>query len=135
MYLVMGSVLTAAGLLAVALLALLFRNPAAPAWSRSELVAELFAVVVTGALGLGFAYLAMAPTQLSADGVSLAEVAIALAVFAGLIGVLRLLEVRPRLRAYDAAAAAGPSLAVVNPEPTPPRSPRRRSGPPRRKAA
>ena len=73
---------------AVALLALLFRNPAAPAWSRSELVAELFAVVVTGALGLGFAYLAMAPLQLSADGLSLAEVAIAIGVFAGLVVVL-----------------------------------------------
>ena len=103
MYAIMGSALTAVGLLALALLALLFRNPAAPAWSRSELVAELFAVVVTGALGLGFAYLAMAPMQLSADGLSLVEVAIAIGVFAGLVVVLRLLEVRTRLRAYDAA--------------------------------
>lgn len=134
MYAVMGSVLTAGGLLAVALLALLFRNPAAPAWSRHELVAELCAVVVTGALGLGFAYLAMAPMQLAADGASLAEVALALGVLAGLVVVLRLLEVRTRLRAYDAVAGR-PSLVVANPEPTPPRSPRPRSGPPRRKAA
>jgi hypothetical protein len=137
MYAVIGSVLTAFGLLAVALLALLFRNPAAPAWSRNELVAELFAVVVTGALGLGFAYLAMAPSQLAADGTSLAEIALAAAVLAGLVVALRLLKVRTRLRAYDAAQAAtlGPSLAVANPEPTPPRTPRPRSGPPSRKAA
>jgi hypothetical protein len=127
MYAIVGSLLVAGVLLAMALLALLVRNPGSPAWLRNDLTTQLGAVLITGALGLGLAWLAMAPAQLAADALSLAEVGFAAAMFVGLALTLRLLRLRSRLAVYD-GAAAGPTLAVSNPGPLPPRTPRPRSG-------
>jgi hypothetical protein len=135
MYAVLGSVLTTGALLAVALLMLLFRNPAAPRWTRLELVAELCAVVVTAALGLGIAYLAMTPHQLMTDGVRLIDVAAIAGSLLVLVIVWRALRVRARLQAYAAAASPAPVVARPSPQPTPPRTPRPRSGRPTGKAA
>ena len=106
MYAVWGSVLVAGGVLAMALLSLLVRHPAASAWARSELTAQLGSVVIAGAFGLGLAWLAMAPKQLAAEGVSLAGIALVAGIWVGLVIVLRLLKPGARLSAYDAAAAA-----------------------------
>lgn len=136
MYAILGSLLVAGALLAMALLALVVRNPASPSWVRHDLTTQLGAVAVTGGMGLGLAWLVMAPAQLAADGAAVAEVALAAGIFVGLVVVLRLLKLRQRLAAYDAAAAAtGPTLAVSNPGPRPPRTPRPRSGRPTGKAA
>jgi hypothetical protein len=135
MYAVLGSVLTTAGLLAVALLTLLFSNPAAPRWTKKELVPELFVVVVTTALGLGMAYLAMTPHQLMTEGVRLVDVAAVAGSLLVFVVVWRALKLRARLRTYAAAASPTVVLASSNPQPTPPRTPRPRSGRPSGKAA
>ena len=56
--LAIGSLLVGAGILLTGLLALLFRHPRAPRWTRPELVAMLAVVPVTGLLGFGFGYMA-----------------------------------------------------------------------------
>lgn len=121
--LAMGSLLVGAGILLAGLLALVFRHPQAPRWTRPELVAMLAVVPVTGMLGFGFGYMALggyrmltgagAPYELAA----LATIAVAVALF--WIGVRR------RLRAYGAPAADAPTLTVA--EPTGPRLPGRSS--------
>ena len=135
MYAILGSLLIAGAVLVMALLALLVRNPATPGWVRSDLTAQLGAVLITGTLGFGLAWLAMASMQLAAGAASLAEIALAAGVFVGLAIVLRLLKLRTRLRAYAAAAGAVPALAVSNPDPLPPRTPRPRAGGRSRRAA
>jgi hypothetical protein len=121
--LAMGSLLVGAGILLAGLLALVFRHPRAPRWTRPELVAMLAVVPVTGMLGFGFGYLAFggyrvltgagAPYELAAP----AALAVAVALF--WIGVRR------RLRAYGAPAADAPTLTVA--EPAGPRLPGRSS--------
>jgi hypothetical protein len=135
MYAVLGSALVAGAVLGMALLSLLVRRPAASAFARSELTATLGSVVIAGGFGLGLTWLAMTPRQLAADGMSLAGIALVAAIWVGLVIVLRLLKPGVRLRAYDAAAAAGPALAVSNPEPTPPPAPRPRPSDRTRRAA
>src|SRR5687768_12072833 len=54
--LAMGSLLVGVGILLASLLALFFRHPRAPRWSKPELVAMLAVVPVTAVLGLGVGY-------------------------------------------------------------------------------
>lgn len=115
MYAVYGSALTAGAILAVALLALLFANPSAPRWTQRELTAQLAAVAVTIPLGLGLGLLALSPSQMMADGVTLAGLA-ALAGGVGLVVLtLRALKIGARLRAYQATAAAALALPPAPP--------------------
>ena len=53
-----GSCLAGFGILVTGLLALLFRNPDAPRWTRPELVAMLVCVPLTAMIGLGLGYTA-----------------------------------------------------------------------------
>ncbi len=55
-----GSCLAGFGILATGLLALLFRNPNAPRWTRPELVAMLVCVPLTVMMAWGWAIRAMA---------------------------------------------------------------------------
>ena len=115
MYAVYGSVLTAGAVLAVAVLALLFANPSAPRWTRRELTAQLASVAVTIPLGLGLGLLALSPSQMMADGVTLAGLAALAGGLALVVLTLRALKVGARLRAYRATAAAELPLPAAAP--------------------
>jgi hypothetical protein len=140
MYAILGSVLTVGGLLAVMLLMLLFRRPAAPGWIRSELAASLLAVVVTAMLGIGIGYLALTPHQFLSQGASATE----LTVMGGSLAVLLIAgrALWSRLRASATPARPAATVTVLAPggtlstdQPTPPRTPRPRARRTPRKAA
>jgi heme A synthase len=140
MYAILGSVLTAGGLLAVVALMLLFRHPGAPRWTRSELAASLLGVAVTALIGVGVGYLALTPREFLSQGASATDLTVMAVSLAAVLVVGRAL--RGRVRALDLAADTGATVTVLTPggtvssdEPTPPRTPRPHPGRPPRKAA
>lgn len=118
MYAVYGSAFTAGAVLAIALLALLFANPSAPRWTQRELTAQLASVAVTVPLGLGLGLLALSPSQMMADGATLAELAALAGGVALVVLTLRTLKVGARLRGYRATPAVDLALPAAQP-PTP----------------
>ncbi len=99
----MGSILVGAGALVVGLLALLFRHPRAPRWTRPELVAMLTVIPVTAMLGLGLGYMIAGVYRLLQGVGSLYELSTPVAVAIAVAGLWRLL-IGGRLRAYGLAA-------------------------------
>jgi hypothetical protein len=61
--LALGSLVAGAGLFMTGLLALLFRHPNAPRWTRPEIVAMLICVPVTVTTGFGLGHLALGLTR------------------------------------------------------------------------
>jgi hypothetical protein len=129
-----GSCVAGVGLLLAALLALLFRHPDAPRWTRPDIVALLLCVPVTVTTGLGLGYTAFGASQLLRGAgdprelLALAGVVIVLAV------LWRGLRIGQRLRDYAAvtgdfsrSAPAAPAPSLVTDEPPPPTPPARRS--------
>jgi hypothetical protein len=134
--LALGSCIAGVGLLVTGLLALLFRHPDAPRWTRPEIVAMLICVPVTVTTGLGLGYVAYGLSQLVRGIGDPRE----LLVLAGVALVLALawrgLRIRRRLKDY-AIASVDPALrGALATEPTlpldetppPPRSPASRAG-------
>ena len=125
--LAIGSILVGAGVLAAGLLALLFRHPRAPRWTRPEPVAMLMVIPVTAILGLGFGYIFTGVYRMLHGIGSRYELAMPVAVAIALTGLWRL-AIRSRLRAYglaarpisDVGAAAGSTLGVQGAAPAPP---------------
>jgi hypothetical protein len=115
MYAVYGSALTAGAILAVALLALLFANPSAPRWTQRELTAQLASVAVTIPLGLGLGLLALSPSQMMAEGVTLPGLAALVCGVALVVLTLRALKIGARRRADQATPAADVALAAAEP--------------------
>jgi hypothetical protein len=116
MFAVIGSASLAGGILAVALLALLFGNPNAPRWTQRELTAQLASVVVTMMLGFGVGSLVfLAPQQMMDEGVTLVEIGALGGSLALIVLVLRALKVGARLRAYEAAGLAIPAIEPPTP--------------------
>lgn len=138
--LAIGSLVFGAGTLVAGLLALLFRNPRAPRWTRPELVAMLAVIPVAGTLGLGFGYMLVGGYQLLNGAGERSEPVVLVAVALVVAGAWHFLA--RRLQAYGPACApaaigadAGAGLAVVAegpPRPQPPGRPAPRSA---RKAA
>jgi GNAT superfamily N-acetyltransferase len=140
--LALGSVIAGLGVLLVGLLALLFRHPRAPGWTRPEAVLFLSTVPVAGMIGLGLGYMLFGASALlrgEGDGRELAAL-ILMPVVVAPLG--RGLGIGRRLRAYAATSGAGvvllPGGAVATPSteqppesPAPGKPPRR----PTRKAA
>ena len=124
--LALGSCIAGTGILASGLLALLFRHPGAPRWTRPEIVPMLLCVPVTATIGLGLGYTAYGLHQtVNGDGDPRG-----LLVLAAVLIVLALLwrgsRIRQRLNDYAAtsnSAASGtpatePTLAVGEEPPT-----------------
>jgi len=123
--LALGCVLAGAGVLLVALLALLFRHPRAPHWTELEIVAMLMSVPVTGLIGFGLGYVLTGGYWLL-HGVGNALELLA-PVGLALVLVPTILPLRRRLKSY-AANTNGPTLVSSLPETTlsidgPPRPP------------
>lgn len=130
-----GSCIAGLGILISGLLALLFRNPNAPRWTRPEIVPMLVCVVVTAITGLGLGYTAYGLSRLLKGTGDPRELLVLAAVVIVLVVVWRALGIRQRLRDY--AVVSGASLAsapnvVLDEEPPP--GPQPGAGPSRRAA-
>jgi heme A synthase len=116
--LTMGSLLVGVGILLAGLLALFFRHPRAPRWTRPEMVAMLAVVPVTGVLGFGLGYVLVGAHRLLNGAGELYELAAPAAVALLVAGWI--FYARRRLQAYGVASAAA-DLSVdpaATPKPT-----------------
>jgi hypothetical protein len=105
-----GSCIAGFGLLMTGLLALLFRNPKAPRWTRPEVVAMLVCVPVTATIGVGLGYTAYGLSQLVTGDSDPRQILVVAAVLIALPLAWRALSIRRRLKAYAAASGdAAPS--------------------------
>jgi heme A synthase len=141
--LALGSVLAGTGILLVGLLALLFRNPRAPRWTRPEVVAFLTMVPVAGMIGIGFGTVLYGSNALLRGEGDVRELA-ALALVPAVVALIwYALGIRGRLRTYAEAVAdlsnivpiPGASLAGSIEEPPESPAPSEPPRPPNRKAA
>jgi hypothetical protein len=131
-----GSCIAGFGILVTGLLALLFRHPNAPRWTRPEIVVMLVCVPVTATTGVGLGYTAYGLSQLVNGTGDPSELLVLLAVLITLAMLWRVLRIRQRLRDYADATGgivprgylpAEPTLASDE-EPPPRPQPRTRSG-------
>jgi F0F1-type ATP synthase membrane subunit c/vacuolar-type H+-ATPase subunit K len=142
--LAIGSVVGGAGILLVGLLALLFRNPRAPRWTRPELVVFLTMVPVAGMIGFGFGYLLYGANALLRGQGDIRELAVLASVPVVVALIWRALGGKRRLRGYAEAGAGEVSnvtpmvaVSLAGPADQPPQSPApgKPPRPPTRKAA
>jgi hypothetical protein len=101
MYIVEGSLMIALGLVAVSLLAWLFRTQRMPRWLGSDVVPMLLCIPVTALIGLGGGYVFLGLSH----GIGLIEVTALIGCAAVLLAVRRLL--RRHLPAPGAVGTAG----------------------------
>jgi hypothetical protein len=99
-----GSCIAGLGILISGLLALLFRNPNAPRWTRPEIVPMLICVVVTAITGLGLGYIAYGMSQLVKGTGDWRGLLVLAAVVIVLVLAWRTFGIRQRLQAYAAAS-------------------------------
>lgn len=134
--LALGSCIGGFGILMTGLLALLFRRPNAPRWTRPEIVAMLACVPVTVTTGLGLGYAAYGISQLVKGAGDPRELLVLAAVLIVLTLAWRALGIRRRLKDYAAATggispsvylATEPPLAIDETLPPPPEPPARSS--------
>ena len=111
-----GSCIVGFGILVTALLALLFRHPNAPRWTRPEIVVMLVCVPVTATTGVGLGYTAYGLSQLANGTGDPSELLVLLAVLIALAMLWRVLRIRQRLRDYaDATGGIVPSGYLPEP--------------------
>jgi hypothetical protein len=131
-----GSCIAGLGILVTGLLALLFRYPNAPRWTRPEIVVMLACVPVTAMTGIGLGYTAYGISQLVKGTGDPGELLVLAAVLIGLALAWRALGIRRRLKNYAAASggiapsaylATEPTLAIDETPPPPPQPPARSS--------
>jgi len=136
--LALGSCIAGVGLLATGLLALLFRHPKAPRWTRPEVVAMLACVPVTVTTGLGLGYAAFGLSRLVRGAGDPRELLVLAGVLIVLALVWRGLRIGQRLKDYAivtgdlsprAYLATQPTLLVdETPQPPEARAPRPSQG-------
>jgi hypothetical protein len=135
-----GSCIAGLGILVTGLLALLFRHPNAPRWTRPELVAMLICVPVTVTTGFGLGYTAYGLSQLVKGAGDPRELLVLLAVLIVLALAWRLLGIRRRLKDYAAASGGVAPREYLATQPTlatdeePPPRPKPRAGSSRKAA-
>ena len=134
--LALGSCIAGFGILMTGLLALLFRHPNAPRWTRPEIVAMLACVPVTITTGLGLGYTAYGVSQVVKGTGDPGELLVLAAVLIVLALAWRAFGIRRRLKDYAAATggiapsvylATEPTLAIDETPPPPPGPPGRSS--------
>jgi hypothetical protein len=115
--LALGSCLAGVGILVAGLLALLFRHPNAPRWSRLEIVPMLLCVPLAGLIGIGLGYTAFGLSLLVKGTGNPRELLVLVGVLIGVPVLWRVLGIRRRLRAYATAAAAASPDAYLTTQP------------------
>jgi heme A synthase len=108
-FLALGSCIAGIGILMAGLLALLFRQPNAPRWTRPEIVAMLLCVPVTATIGFGLAYTTYGLSHLVDGAGDPRELLVLAAVLIVLTLLWRGLRIRQRLKDYAAASNAASS--------------------------
>ena len=104
--LALGSCIAGFGILLTGLLALLFRNPKAPRWTRLEIIALLACVPVTVTTGLGLGYAVYGLSRLLRGEGDPRELLALAAVLIVLAVAWRALGIQRRLSNYAAASGA-----------------------------
>jgi hypothetical protein len=112
-----GSCLAGLGILLSGLLALLFRNPSGPRWTRPEIVAMLVCVPVTALTGVGLGYTAFGLSRLVKGTGDPRELLVLAAMVVALVLVWRGLGIRRRLQGYAVTNGVSPSAYLAT-EPT-----------------
>jgi hypothetical protein len=129
--LALGSCLAGVGFLVTCLLALLFRHPNAPRWTRPEIVALLACVPVAVTTGVGLGYLAFGVSELVSGAGDPRELLVLVGVLIVLALAWRGLRIRQRLEDYAIATggsspgaylAPAPTLAIGETPPSPPQT-------------
>lgn len=105
--LALGSCIAGVGILTAGLLALLFRHPKAPRWTRPEAVALLVCVPVTGTIGFGLGYTIYGLSRIVNGAGDPRELLVPAAVFIVLTLLWRGLRIRQRLKEYAVATGHG----------------------------
>jgi heme A synthase len=112
--LALGSCIAGIGILMTGLLALLFRHPDAPRWTRPEIVAMLLCVPVTATIGFGLGYTTYGLYQLAHGAGDPRGLLVLAAVLIVLALVWRGLRIRQRLKDYavtsNSAASGSPAM-------------------------
>ena len=127
-FLALGSCIAGIGIFMTGLLALLFRHPNAPRWTRPEIVAMLLCVPVTATIGFGLGYTTYGLSQLVNGTGDPRELLVLAAVLIVLALLWRGLRIRQRLKDFAAVSHSAPS-GLLEPEPSlamgqaPPRDP------------
>ena len=117
-FLALGSCIAGIGILMTGLLALLFRHPNAPRWTRPEIVAMLLCVPVTGTIGFGLGYTIYGLSRL-VDGVGDPRELLVLAAVLIVLALLwRGLRIRQRLKDYAATTSHSAPSALPETEPS-----------------
>jgi hypothetical protein len=136
--LAIGSCIAGAGLLVTGLLALLFRDPRAPRWTRPEIVAMLICVPVTVTTGFGLGHVALGLSRVVQGAEDPRELLVLGAVVLGLALAWYDLGIGRRLKEYAVATgelaprpylASEPTLVTEETPPSRPRSPAGKPGP------
>jgi hypothetical protein len=135
--LALGSCIAGVGLLVTGLLALLFRHPNPPRWTRPEIVAMLICVPVAVTTGLGLGYIAFGLSKLVRGIGDPRELLVLAGVALVLVLAWRGLRIRGRLKDYATATldltprgslATEPTVPSDETPPPPPRSPASQAG-------
>jgi hypothetical protein len=115
--LALGSCLAGVGLVVTCLLALLFRHPNPPRWTRPEIVALLACVPVAVTTGVGLGYMAFGVSQLVSGAGDPRELLVLAGVLIVLVLGWRGLRIKERLQEY--ALATGGKSPGASPAPEP----------------
>jgi heme A synthase len=115
--LALGSCIAGIGILMTGLLALLFRHPDAPRWTRPEIVAMLLCVPLTVTIGFGLGYTAYGLYRLAHGAGDPRGLLVLAAVLIVLSLAWRGLRIRQRLKDYAATSNSAPSGSPAT-EPT-----------------
>jgi hypothetical protein len=126
----LGGLLTCAAILALAALAIVFRNPNPPRWTTSSWAGELISVGLVSLFALGLAMFVAGAASAYREGLSLIDLGLLAAVLLAALVVWRRLDLRARFRAMAAdpggadargagpAATAGAPPAATEPPPS-----------------
>lgn len=104
MMLTLGGLLTSAALLMLAACAVTFRRPDAPRWTTRAWVHEVATIGFASLLAIGLGYLAAGGMRAYLEGPPLIDLGLLAGVLVVATMIWRRLDVRARLRTYEAAA-------------------------------
>ena len=135
--LAIGGLLAGAALLAIVVLAPLFRRPEPPRWTRYQLVGELITVGIVSLLALGIGYMGAGVVAAFGAGIDIVQLGLFAASLVAVVVVWRWLNARTAPAGPSAEATAGPGVsppaaarlatAANQPgQPTPPKRPQPR---------
>lgn len=113
--LAIGGLLAGAALLAIVILAPLFRRPEPPRWTTYQLVGELITVAIVSLLALGIGSIGAGLVEAFRDGADAVQLGLFAASLAAVVAVWRWLNAR--------TAPAGPFAAAAQEQPSEVRRP------------